>query len=113
MSVACAASGAAPLADDAASGFLPVDGNARWQLQGAVTTDTAAAILQTASALPLPSTGVVECDGIRLVDSTAVALLLALKRRARSEQRTVAFVNVPAPLIALAGVYGVAELLVG
>ncbi len=111
MSVACPR-GDAAIDESAATGFVPVDANARWMLQGEVTTATAARILNDASALPLPASGVVDCDGVRVVDSTAVALLLALKRRARAEQKPIAFANLPVPLVALASVYGVAELLV-
>jgi phospholipid transport system transporter-binding protein len=112
VSVACGVEGAPPL-EAGESGFAPADDNARWLLEGEVTTATASHILAAAAALPLPSSGVIDCDRVRLVDSTAVALLLAVKRRAKSERRRVSFVNVPAPLMALAGVYGVADLLVG
>jgi phospholipid transport system transporter-binding protein len=110
MSVTCSVDAATD--EHVPPGFVAIDDNARWRLQGEVTTSTAARIIGDASTLPLPSSGVVDCDGVRVVDSTAVALLLALKRRARTERKPVAFVNVPAPLMALASVYGVAELLV-
>ncbi len=110
MSVTCANEAAA--ADAGSPGFVAVDDNARWLLQGEVTAGTTARIVENAGTLPLPASGVVDCEGVRVVDSTAVALLLALKRRARTENRPIAFVNVPGPLIALASVYGVAELLV-
>jgi phospholipid transport system transporter-binding protein len=76
-----------------------------------VTTETAPRIYEESSALPLPSSGVVDCAGVRLVDSTAVALLMALKRRAKSERKPLAFEHVPTALLALASVYGVADLL--
>jgi len=110
MSVTCP--NTAPADDEAPTGFVAVDDNARWRLRGEVTAGTTAQIIDDAAALALPSSGVVDCDGVRVVDSTAVALLLALRRRARTEQKPIAFVNVPAPLMALASVYGVAELLV-
>ncbi len=113
MSVACAPRGEAAQSDDGPSGFVAADDNSRWLLQGEVTTSTAPGILLASAALPLPTTGVVDCDRVRIVDSTAVAVLLALKRRARSEQQPITFSNVPAPLMALASVYGVADLLVG
>jgi phospholipid transport system transporter-binding protein len=110
MSVACATDAAAT-ADAGRSGFVPADDNARWRLQGEVTTATAARIYEDSSALPLPSGGIVDCAGVTLVDSTAVALLMALRRRAMSERKPIAFENVPAALLALASVYGVADLL--
>lgn len=108
MSVACGQNGA-PATDAAASGFVPVD--SRWMLQGEVTTATTPRIFDAASALALPESGIVDCDGVRVVDSTAVALLLAIKRRGNEQKRPISFVNVPVPLMALASVYGVADLL--
>jgi phospholipid transport system transporter-binding protein len=110
MTVECGRLGA-PAVDAAASGFSPVGENARWLLQGEVTTATASRILEESAALPLPAEGVVDCEAVSVIDSTAVALLLALKRRAKAEQRPLAFTNVPQPLMALAGVYGVENLL--
>jgi ABC-type transporter Mla MlaB component len=110
MTVACGRPGASGI-DAASSGFVPLDANARWMLQGEVTTATVARIFEQSATLPLPTSGIVDCDAVDVVDSTAVALLLALKRRAKSEKRAVAFANVPKPLLTLADVYGVADLL--
>jgi phospholipid transport system transporter-binding protein len=110
MSVECGRPGAQAV-EAGQSGFLPVADNARWLLQGEVTTATAPRILEESAALPLPAEGVVDCEAVRLIDSTAVAVLLALKRRAKAEQRRLAFTNLPQPLLALASVYGVDNLL--
>jgi phospholipid transport system transporter-binding protein len=110
MTVACGRPGASGV-DAAASGFVPLDANARWMLQGEVTTTTVPRIFEQSATLPLPTTGVVDCDAVDIVDSTAVALLLAIKRRAKAEKRALVFANVPQPLLTLADVYGVASLL--
>ena len=51
--------------------------------------------LEAARELPLPADGVVDCAGIEAVDSTAVAVLLALKRRAAQERKPLRYTNVP------------------
>ena len=45
------------------------------------------------------------------IDSSAVALLLEWRRLAASLRKRLAFVNLPANLLALANLYGVAELI--
>ena len=96
---------------DPAAGFEAGADGARWTYSGALTLAEAGSVLEAARALPLPVSGTVDCGGIGAVDSAAVALLLALKRRAAAENRPLSFANVPAALTALAGLYGVEELL--
>ena len=86
---------------------------ARWRAAGALTFANAGPVLAAARVLPLPATGVVECSGITAVDSAAVALLLAVKRRAAEQGSKLAFADVPAALAALASLYGVEEMLGG
>ena len=45
------------------------------------------------------------------VDSSAVAVLLALSRRAQEEGKPLVFTEIPAALRALADLYGVEDLL--
>jgi phospholipid transport system transporter-binding protein len=45
------------------------------------------------------------------VDSSAVALLLEWRRRALAKGKQLAFVNLPANLLALAELYGVTDLI--
>ena len=70
-----------------------------WSFGGALTLDDAADVLEASKALPLPATGV--------VDSAALAVMLALKRRANAEDRTLSLTGLPASLRSLAVVYGV------
>ncbi len=94
-----------------AGGFANDAGAARWTYAGALTFADAGLVLEATRALPLPSSGVIDCSGVGAVDSAAVAVLLALKRRAAAENRPLAFANVPAALTALADLYGVEDIL--
>ncbi len=94
-----------------AAGFAVAGDGARWIASGALTFDNAARVFAAAEALALPTSGIVACDGLAHVDSSAVAVLLGLKRRAMREGRTLRFEAAPAPLRALAAVYGVDQVL--
>jgi phospholipid transport system transporter-binding protein len=100
----------APGADGAGRFVVAGDGR-RWTFSGALTIADARSALEAASALPLPADGVVDCAGIEAVDSAAVAVLLALKRRAALEQQPLKYANVPDALRDLGELYGVAEIL--
>ncbi len=79
---------------------------AQWALEGPVTFETVAALeemLDRSSATPEQ----VSLDRVTDVDSSAVALLVAIKRR----HRDVKFAAVPAPLSTLTQLYGVEDLL--
>jgi len=97
---------------DADAGFAPDDGGARWTYAGALTSANAGAVLAAAAALSLPAEGEVDLRDVDGIDSAAVAVLLALKRRAADEGRPLRFVSVPAALTSLAELYGVEEILV-
>ena len=85
----------------------------RWTYVGALTFANAAAVCAAAGSLPLPTRGIVDCGGLAAADSSAVAVLLSLKRRAAEQGTPLEFDNVPASLDALATVYGVEEILMG
>jgi phospholipid transport system transporter-binding protein len=53
----------------------------------------------------------VDLSAVEGIDSAAVAVLLALKRRAADEDKPLRFVGVPAALASLAELYGVEEIL--
>jgi phospholipid transport system transporter-binding protein len=104
---------APPVAPAAGSGFTRTADGARWIVAGPLTFATAGPVLAGARALPLPTTGVVECGGIAAVDSAAVALLLAVKRGAAAQGMKLVFTGVPAALATLAALYGVEEIVGG
>jgi phospholipid transport system transporter-binding protein len=101
--------GLAPPAEDAV--FRVSEDGARWLASGELTFANAGAALAAARQLPLPASGLVQCDAITAVDSAAVALLLALKRRGAEQGTPLAFVEVPASLMSLAALYDVADVL--
>lgn len=55
---------------------------------------------------------VIDLGAVKVADSSAVAVLLAWKRAARSAGAALSYVNVPAGLQSLAALYGVDEFLV-
>jgi phospholipid transport system transporter-binding protein len=92
-------------------GFVSAEG--RWTFAGALTFADAATVFEAARVLPLPAAGVIDLSGITHADSSALAVMLALKRRAADEGTHVAFAAIPQGLHALAHVYGIEEMLAG
>jgi phospholipid transport system transporter-binding protein len=77
----------------------------------ALTFDNAqAALTQGCAALAAGET-VFDLGGVTAADSSALALMLAWKRRAHDQGRSVKFINVPANVNALASLYGVDGLI--
>ncbi|MEP6943428.1 MAG: STAS domain-containing protein [Betaproteobacteria bacterium] len=87
------------------------EGGGRWALSGPLVMDTVALVLGASATRPLPETGVIDMTNVQRVDSAAVALMLAWKRRAAGEAKPLTFASVPANITSLAALYGVAELL--
>ena len=84
-------------------------------LTGSLSFDTLPGVLaqsaEYAARSDLPDRLVIDFSGITGVDSSAVALLLEWRRQAASRGKRLEFVNLPPNLLALAGLYGVAELI--
>ncbi len=84
-------------------------------LTGDLSFDTIPQVLEESAAYAartdLPERLTIDFAGIAGVDSSAVALLLDWRRMAVRRGKTLVFVNLPANLIALAELYGVAELI--
>ena len=68
-------------------------------------------MLSASRGAALPASGVISLGGVDRVDSAGVAVLLAWKRRAAAEGKSLSFAEVPPNLAALAALYGVVELL--
>lgn len=99
-----------PLAESRETGgFVATD--VGWAFAGALTLDDAADVLTASAALPLPLSGMLDFSGVMHADSAALAIVIALKRRASAEGRTLSIVGLPASLHSLAVVYGVENLL--
>ena len=101
----------APVTDVAHAGAFSVI-DTGWAFGGALTLDNAAQVLHASESLPLPETGVVDFGGLMQADSAALAVMMALKRRATSERRSLTLTGLPASLRSLAIVYGVEHYLV-
>ena len=84
-------------------------------LTGALSFDTIPTVLeqseQYAARPDLPDRLTIDFAGITGVDSSAVALLLEWRRQAALRGRRLEFANLPPNLLALAQLYGVAELI--
>ena len=93
------------------AGFAPDEESKVWVYAGSLTFANAGSVLAAAKALSLPTGGDVDLDELDGIDSSAVAVLLALARRAAEEARPLRFVRVPAAVAALAEVYGVEWIL--
>jgi phospholipid transport system transporter-binding protein len=93
------------------AGFATDAAGARWTYTGALTFANASRVFAAAALLPLPGTGEVDLSRVAAVDSSAVAVLLALSRRAREEGKQLVFTKVPVALRALADLYSVEDLL--
>ena len=92
--------------DSLSAGTFAADGD-RWTFAGVLTFDDAAAVLEGAAGLPLPTSGTIDMSGLAHADSAALAVMLALNRRAVSEGCRIEFVAMPPMLESLARVYGV------
>ena len=91
----------------AAGEVLKLEGNLSYETIPVVLAETA----QFAARTDLPQQIRIDFAGVTGVDSAAVALLLEWRRMALARGKTLVFENLPANLLALAGLYGVAELI--
>ena len=84
-------------------------------LTGALSFETIPEVLEQsaeyAARTDLPDRLTIDFAGITGVDSAAVALLLAWRRQAAQRAKRLEFVNLPPNLLALAELYGVADLI--
>ena len=85
------------------------------ELEGALSFESLPGVLaeseKYAARTDLPDRLVIDFARVTTVDSSAVALLLEWRRQAAARAKTLQFVNLPANLMALARLYGVAELI--
>lgn len=91
------------------SGFFTTDTG--WRYEGELTLSNAGAVLEASCALSLPVGGAVDLGGLRHADSAALAVLIALRRRAIGEGVHLTLAGMPQTLRSLADVYGVEALL--
>ena|SRR5688572_10345892 len=86
-------------------------------LGGALSFETLPGVLaqsgEYAARADLPERLTIDFSRITAVDSSAVALLLEWRRQAAARGKRLEFVNLPPNLLALADLYGVAEIING
>ena len=85
------------------------------RLEGELGFETLPAVLaqsaEVTARTDLPERLTIDFSGITGVDSSAVALLLEWRRLAAKLGKTLVFENIPGNLLALAELYGVADLI--
>jgi len=84
-------------------------------LEGALTFESVPGVIarstEYAARPDFPARLTIDFSKVTSVDSSAVALLLDWLRQAKARGTSLQFVNLPASLLALARLYGVAELI--
>jgi phospholipid transport system transporter-binding protein len=93
--------------NDAAGEVLALEGPLSFETIPAVLAQSA----DYAARGDLPDRLTIDFAKVGAVDSSAVALLLDWRRQAMKRGKTLVFVNLPSNLLALAGLYGVADLI--
>jgi phospholipid transport system transporter-binding protein len=88
------------------------EGN-RLLLDGVLTVDTVARVLEETSPQDRAATEVVDLAGVTEVDSAAVALAITWLREARAAGRAIRFENFPPAMAKLARLYAVDGLIPG
>lgn len=83
----------------------------RWSLSGDVVIDSVQPLLTASKALPITADTMIDFAKVNNIDTSAISLILEWKRRAQLENKALTFVNLPANLISLTQLYGVAELI--
>ena len=83
----------------------------RWNISGDVIIGTVSTILEASKSLPIAADTMVDFAKVNNIDTSTISLILEWKRRAQLESQTLKFVNLPANLISLTQLYGVAELI--
>jgi len=99
-----------PAGNGASAGAFIVDDDG-WRFAGTLTFDDAARVFAASKSVALPANGVVDFSGMTHADSSALAVVMALKRRATAEGRPLSIAGLSAPLRSLGVVYGVENLL--
>lgn len=91
--------------------MIACDGG-RCEVRGPLTIATAARLADAGRRLFVAENVVVDLAGVTEVDSAAVSVLLEWRRAASAGNRRITYVHIPASVMSLATLYGVADLLV-
>jgi len=83
----------------------------RWDISGDVVIGAVPALLEVSKSLSFIDNATVDFANATDIDTSTISLILEWKRRAQKENKPLKFVNLPANLITLTQLYGVAELI--
>ena len=81
------------------------------RLSGDVTLDTVPDLLEKIRPLIRAGVDSLDCSGVAGVDSSALGLILACKREAMAQHKSLKFAGLPPSILSLASLYGVADQL--
>ncbi len=81
------------------------------RLGGDVTLETVPAMLEKIRPLIRSGVDCLDCSNVKNVDSSAIGLILACKREAVAQQKSLKLTGLPNSLLSLASLYGVADQL--
>jgi phospholipid transport system transporter-binding protein len=99
-----------PACDEPSDGSF-TGGDDGWHFAGALTFDNAAQVFASSAVFALPAKCSVDFSAMTRADSAALAVMIALKRRAAAQGSALSIEGVPASLRSLAVVYGVENLI--
>jgi len=83
----------------------------RLEVAGAMTFDTAHALLKEGTDMLNSGEAVFDLSAVREVDSTGLTVIFAWRRAAERLGKSIRIVNPPPSLVSLAALYGVTDLL--
>ena len=81
------------------------------RLGGDVTLETVPSLMEKIRPLIRSGVDSLDCSDVKNVDSSAIGLILACKREAIAQQKTLKLTGLPNSLLSLASLYGVADQL--
>ena len=82
-----------------------------WSLSGDVVIATVSGILTASKSLNMAANTTIDFKQVNDIDTATISLILEWQRRAQKENQAIKLVNLPANLISLTQLYGVAELI--
>jgi phospholipid transport system transporter-binding protein len=83
----------------------------RWNLNGDVVIATVSDILVASKSLNMVANTTIDFAQVNDIDTATISLILEWQRRAQKENQTIKLVNLPANLVSLTQLYGVADLI--
>jgi phospholipid transport system transporter-binding protein len=83
----------------------------RWEIAGDLIVGDVPMVLEASKSLSMAQNITVDFANVADIDTSTISLILEWKRRAQKENQPVKFVNLPANLISLTQLYGVADLI--